>query len=92
MFVRTGWRAALAAEMVSLWICIKVFLFVFRSVGTGLPRVDEGTAAAGEDIAAADVLVDCEAVPGSDVMRSMSVVPALGSWLEAMALDRRSKG
>lgn len=69
---------ALAAEMVSLWICIKVALFDFFSVVTGLPRV-EGAAVEEELATAAE---------GSEVIRSISVVPA-DSCPDAMVRGRR---
>lgn len=67
-------RTALAAEMVSLWICISVPFF-FRSVDAEAATVavcegSEGGGAAG---------VDCDEVEevddGSDVIRSINVVP-----------------
>lgn len=75
--VLTGLRA-LAAEMVSLCICIKAVLFDFFSVVAGLPSV-EGAAMEEEFAADAD---------GLDVMRSMSVVPA-DSWPDAMVRGRQ---
>lgn len=43
MLFLTGWKAALAAEMVSLWICISVALFDFLSpVPVVVVAVEEG--------------------------------------------------
>lgn len=81
MLARTGWKAALAAEIVSLWICIKVPFFDLRStvIGTGGPGADKFAA---ESIGGAAVFDDAEGGfddEPSDVIRSMSVVPD-DSW------------
>ena len=69
---------ALAAEMVSLWICIKVALFDLRSAGAG------AGAGAGADLPAEPPPPEegcCDDAPvaeggdGSEVMRSISVEP-----------------
>lgn len=75
MLVRTGFKAALAAETVSAWICNKVALLDFRSVWTGLPKAEGG---GGGGIAPDEDVDDCEpdAEVGSAVIRSISVVPA----------------
>lgn len=74
MLARTGLKAALAAEMVSLWICIRVPFFDFRSAttGTGEPESMGGGAVV-------DVAGEGFEVEPSEVMRSMSVVPE-DSW------------
>lgn len=64
----TGLRA-LAAAIVSFWICIREAILNFRSVVVGLPRVDEGAGGAVDELPA-------ETADGSDVIRSISVVPA----------------
>lgn len=74
----TGLRA-LAAAMVSFWICVRVALLDFRSVVIGFPSVEGAAAGAGLGPAEA-------AVAGSEVMRSMSVVPE-DSWPEAMVSE-----
>lgn len=87
ILVRTGCKAALAAEMVSFWICINVALFDFFSVG-GLPNAEgrDAGGAAAVDAAELDADDDVGAGVGSAVIRSMSVVPDescinLQSWL-----------
>lgn len=68
--------AALAAEMVSFWICNNAALFDLLSVA-GLPN-DEGRDAGGVadgDGAAVDEDEDAGAGVGSAVIRSISVVP-----------------
>lgn len=74
MLARTGLKAALAAEMVSLWICIRVPFFDFRSAAAGTG----GPAGAPESIsggAVVDGVGEGFDDDPSDVMRSMSVVP-----------------
>lgn len=74
MLARTGLKAALAAEMVSLWICIRVPLFDFRSAtsGTGGPAdAPESMGGGAVTEAAGEGFAD----EPSEVMRSMSVVP-----------------
>lgn len=64
-------RTALAAEIVSLWICISVPFF-FRSVDA------EGGGVVCGGITGGGAGVDCDEVDvddGSDVIRSISVVP-----------------
>ena len=77
ILVLTGFKAALAAEMVSFWICINAARFDFFSAG-GLPSA-VGTPAAGDadagDAAALDAEDDVGAGVGSAVIRSISVVP-----------------
>lgn len=58
--------------MVSVWIWARAALLDFRSVVAGLPRVEGAGAGAGLGAGGA-------AVAGSEVMRSMSVVPE-DSW------------
>lgn len=76
MLVLTGFKAALAAEIVSLWICNKVPLFDFRSVVAcfTIPLLGGGIAAGGaedeDDGGGGAVGV------GSDDIRSISVMPA----------------
>ena len=79
MLALTGLRAALAAEIVSLWICINVPFFDFLSttIGIGAPIfavVVWGGGAVEEAVvdAADDGTVDDG---WSDVIRSISVVP-----------------
>jgi len=74
ILVLTGCKAALAAEMVSFWICISAALFDFFSAG-GLPNA-EGRDAGGVGAEDADAVDDDDgAGVGSAVIRSMSVVP-----------------
>lgn len=68
----TGLRALAAAAMVSVWIWARAPLLDFRSVVAGLPRVEGAAAGVGMGAEGA-------AVAGSEVMRSMSVVPD-DSW------------
>lgn len=93
MLVLTGFKAALAAEIVSFWICISAALLdLFSPVGfpSELGRtleeeledeliVDEGTDEAAVEIDPA------EADDGSAVIRSISVVPD-----ESAMIDGRS--
>lgn len=78
MLARTGLKAALAAEMVSLWICIRVPFFDFRSTTAGTDGAPESIGGgavvddAGEGFDDAGEGFDDEP---SDVMRSMSVIP-----------------
>lgn len=69
MLARTGLKAALAAEMVSLWICIRVPFFDFRSATTGTGEAESMGGGA------VDVAGEGFEVEPSEVMRSMSVVP-----------------
>lgn len=82
--------AALAAEIVSFWICINAALFDLFSVA-GLPKVDEVVADVDGDADGGGAAVDEEdeagAGVGSAVIRSISVVPEescinqeLGTW------------
>ena len=71
MLVRTGLRAALAAEMVSFWICRRDVLFD-RFSAAGLPSAPAGDGDGDGEAADADAAAAAE---GSAVMRSMSVVP-----------------
>ncbi|MCI09837.1 hypothetical protein A2U01_0030928 [Trifolium medium] len=68
--------AALAAEMVSFWICINVALFDFFSVA-GLPKVEDRDVDGVADGGGAEVDDEDEdgAGVGSAVIRSISVVP-----------------
>lgn len=64
-------RTAFAAEIVSLWICMSVPFF-FRSVDA------EGGAVVCGGITGGGAVVDCDEIEvddGSDVIRSISVVP-----------------
>lgn len=74
ILARTGLKAALAAEIVSLWICIRVPFFDLRSTITGTG----GPAAAADSVGGGAVVDDggggLDDEP-SDVIRSMSVVP-----------------
>lgn len=76
ILVLTGFRAALAAEMVSFWICINAALFDFFSVA-GLPNAEgkdpDGFVAG--DAATLDVEDDDGAGVGSAVIRSINVFP-----------------
>lgn len=79
ILVLTGFKAALAAEMVSFWICINVARFDFFSVA-GLPNAEGrevGGVAAGDGAVATadDDDDDAGAGVGSAVIRSISVVP-----------------
>ena len=86
MFERTGFKAALAAEMVSFWIWSSDVLFDRFSTGA-FPSAVAGPAAAAAEDGAAEVdddvageeeeeaVEEAEAVDGSAVIRSMSVVP-----------------
>lgn len=76
MLARTGLKAALAAEIVSLWICSRVPFFDFRSatIGIGAPEVAPfGESTGGGAVADGDG-GGLDEDP-SDVIRSMSVVP-----------------
>lgn len=87
MFERTGFKAALAAEMVSFWIWSSDALFDRFSTGAFPSAVAGPAAAAAADDGAAEVdddvageeeeeaVEEAEAVDGSAVIRSMSVVP-----------------
>lgn len=96
----TGFKAALAAEIVSFWICINAALFDLFSPA-GLPSAegrDTGGVAAG-DAAAVDADEVVGAGVGSAVIRSISVVPdesctnpKLVKNREAIKLVRISKG
>jgi hypothetical protein len=69
--------AALAAEMVSFWICINVALFDFFSVA-GLPNVEDRDVDGVADGGGAEVDDEEDedgAGVGSAVIRSISVVP-----------------
>jgi hypothetical protein len=68
--------AALAAEMVSFWICINVALFDFFSVA-GLPNVEDRDVDDDAEGGGAEVDDEDEAGAGvgSAVIRSISVVP-----------------
>jgi hypothetical protein len=66
----TGFHAALAAETVSLCICIKVPFFDFRSVVVGFNVVVGGGNVAGDG-----VVDGADVEDGSELMRSISVVP-----------------
>ena len=83
-------RTALAAEIVSFWICKRVVLFDLRSV-TGLPNdvggglVGEAAICEDEEGAGVDDEEDEDedgrTALGSDVIRSISVIPE-ESWKE----------
>lgn len=91
MFERTGFKAALAAEMVSFWIWSSDVLFDRFSTGAfpsavagpaaaaadddGAAEVDDDVAAEEEEEAVEEAEAEAEAVDGSAVIRSMSVVP-----------------
>ena len=67
ILVRTGWRAALAAEMMLLWICISADCFDLFSQDGFHSAVVEDDAEAADARARAKV--------GSTVIRSIRVVP-----------------
>ena len=68
ILVRTGWRAALAAEMMLLWICISADCFdLFSQDGFHSAVVEDDAHEAADARARAKV--------GSTVIRSIRVVP-----------------
>ena len=67
IFVQTGWKAALAAEMMLLWICISADCFDLFSQDSFHSVVVE------DDVEAADARA--RAKVGSTVIRSIRVVP-----------------
>lgn len=77
----TGFSAALATEIVSLWICINVALFDFFSpsvvfVDIGWCILEAADAAAGDGVEDADEELDCGGTGvGSAEIRSISVFP-----------------
>ena len=74
ILVLTGCKAALAAEMVSFWICINAALFdLFSAVG--LPNAEGRDAGGVGAVDAAEDDDDAVFGAGSAVIRSMSVVP-----------------
>lgn len=86
ILVFMGFKAALAAEMVSFWICISVALFDFLSPNIVFPDDDDDvvvvigcceadTVADGEAAAVVDPDVAGGTAPGSAVIRSINVVP-----------------
>lgn len=77
MLVLTGFKAALAAEIVSLWICDKVPLFDFRSVVSGfpIPLLGGGNAAGDAEEGEGGGGADDGIGVGSEVIRSINVVP-----------------
>ena len=79
MLVRTGFKAALAAEMVSFWIWRSDALFE-RFSPEGFPRAVGGPAGADDGAEAEEIEEEDEdeaagAEEGSAVIRSMRVVP-----------------
>lgn len=75
MLVRTGLKAALAAEIVSLWICIRVPLFDFLSTTTGTGAPTEAFVGDSGGGAAVDEDEEDFADEGSDDIRSINVIP-----------------
>ena len=76
----------MAADMVSFWICISVPFFDLRSAGgaTGFPNREPPTP---EEDCCCDDAPAVEVADGSEVMRSISVVPD-ESCPEAMVAER----
>jgi hypothetical protein len=67
----------LAADMVSFWICVSVPFFDLRSAGgaTGFPNREPPTLPTPEEDCCCDDAPAVEVADGSEVMRSISVVP-----------------
>lgn len=76
----------MAAEMVSFWICVSVTFFDLRSAGAGFPSREPTPPPPPlpEEDCCCDDAPAPEAADGSEVMRSISVVPD-ESCPEAMA-------